>query len=110
MIAAPVGGERDFTDAPPPHAASIAATATALTQPAAVRTIRIQCSFLMETAMSDLFDEYPMLIFALESLLALFLLIFIVVWTSSGKKKHARNTQRTQKAPGETGDNQRSQP
>ena len=40
--------------------------------------------------MSDLFDEYPMLIFALESLLALSLLIFIVVWTASGKKKHAR--------------------
>jgi hypothetical protein len=44
----------------------------------------------METAMSDLFDEYPMLIFGLESLLALFLLVFIVVWTSSGKKKAAR--------------------
>jgi hypothetical protein len=41
----------------------------------------------METAMSDLFDEYPMLIFALESLLALGLLIFIVLWTASGKKK-----------------------
>jgi hypothetical protein len=44
----------------------------------------------METAMSDLFDEYPMLIFALESLVALFLLVFIVVWTSSGKKKANR--------------------
>ncbi|QQC63389.1 hypothetical protein [Paraburkholderia ginsengisoli] len=40
--------------------------------------------------MSDLFDEYPMLIFALEALLALFLLVFIVVWTSSGRKKAAR--------------------
>ncbi|WP_188130950.1 hypothetical protein [Paraburkholderia panacisoli] len=40
--------------------------------------------------MSDLFDEYPMLIFALESLVALFLLVFIVVWTSSGKKKVKR--------------------
>ena len=40
--------------------------------------------------MSDLFDEYPMLIFALESLVALFLLVFIVVWTSSGKKKANR--------------------
>lgn len=38
--------------------------------------------------MSDLFDEYPMLIFALEALVALFLLIFIVVWTASGKKKN----------------------
>ncbi|MDR5821034.1 hypothetical protein QCE64_11110 [Caballeronia sp. LZ043] len=37
--------------------------------------------------MSDLFDEYPMLIFALESLVALGLLIFIVLWTASGKKK-----------------------
>jgi hypothetical protein len=48
----------------------------------------------METAMSDLFDEYPMLIFALESLLALFLLIFIVVWTTSGKKKNAQKATR----------------
>ncbi len=38
--------------------------------------------------MADLFDEYPMLIFALEALVALALLIFIVVWTASGKKKH----------------------
>lgn len=41
--------------------------------------------------MSDLFDEYPMLIFALEALLALALLIVIVVWTMSGRKKHARD-------------------
>ncbi|MFP4893185.1 hypothetical protein [Paraburkholderia sp. EG304] len=48
--------------------------------------------------MSDLFDEYPMLIFALESLVALFLLVFIVVWTSSGKKKtgRARSADRSQ--------------
>ena len=45
----------------------------------------------MRTAMSDLFDEYPMLIFALESLAALFLLIFIVAWTASGKKKNRAN-------------------
>ena len=56
--------------------------------------------------MSDLFDEYPMLIFALESLLALCLLIFIVVWTSSDKKKQARNAQRAQKAPGKNSDSQ----
>ncbi|WP_165848082.1 hypothetical protein [Paraburkholderia lacunae] len=66
------------------------ATESAPSHAPAVRTKRIQYSFLMETAMSDLFDEYPMLIFALESLLALFLLVFIVVWTSSGKKKAAR--------------------
>ncbi|MEC5408913.1 hypothetical protein VOM14_25505 [Paraburkholderia sp. MPAMCS5] len=51
--------------------------------------------------MSDLFDEYPMLVFALESLLALFLLVFMVVWTSSGKRKAARadgaKTQKPQK-------------
>ena len=41
--------------------------------------------------MSDLFDEYPMLIFALEALLALALLILIVVWTMSGKKKKPRD-------------------
>nr|WP_287200308.1 hypothetical protein [Paraburkholderia sp.] len=60
--------------------------------------------------MSDLLDEYPMLMFALESLLALFLLIFIVVWTSSGKKKQARIAQRAQKTSGENSDNQESQP
>jgi hypothetical protein len=48
----------------------------------------------METAMSDLFDEYPMLIFAPELLVALFVLVFIVVWTSSGKKKANRDKQR----------------
>lgn len=32
-----------------------------------------------------------MLIFALEAFLALGLLIFIVAWTASGKKKHPQN-------------------
>lgn len=52
--------------------------------------------------MSDLFDEYPMLIFALEALVALFLLVFIVVWTSSGRKKATRanrNEQPKQQKP-----------
>jgi len=44
--------------------------------------------------MSDLFDEYPNLIIALELLVAVFLLVFIVVWTSSGKKKAARDKKR----------------
>ena len=44
--------------------------------------------------MSELLDEYPMLIFALESLLALSLLIFIVVYMSSGRKKANRDKQR----------------
>jgi hypothetical protein len=48
----------------------------------------------METAMSDLFDEYPMLIFVPELLVALFLLVFIVVYMSSGKKKANRDKQR----------------
>jgi hypothetical protein len=83
---------------PPPHDASITAAAIEATHeaartvtPVAGRMKRIQCSFLMGTAMSDLFDEYPMLIFALESLVALLLLIFIVVWTASGKKKNRAN-------------------
>jgi hypothetical protein len=45
----------------------------------------------MGTAMSNLFDEYPMLIFALEALLAVTLFVVIVVWTMSGRKRHARN-------------------
>jgi hypothetical protein len=44
--------------------------------------------------MSDLFDEYPNLIIALELLVALFVLVFIVGWTSSGKKKATRDKQR----------------
>jgi hypothetical protein len=48
----------------------------------------------METAMSDLFDEYPNLFIALELLVALFLLVFIVVYMSSGKKKSHRDKQR----------------
>jgi hypothetical protein len=41
--------------------------------------------------MADLFDEYPMLVFALESLVALALLVFIVLWTASGKKKQRQS-------------------
>ncbi|HKT92863.1 MULTISPECIES: hypothetical protein [Paraburkholderia] len=46
--------------------------------------------------MSELLDEYPMLMFGLEALLALFLLIFIVVWTASGRKKQAARDDRRQ--------------
>nr|WP_322033627.1 hypothetical protein [Paraburkholderia sp. J76] len=46
--------------------------------------------------MSELLDEYPMLMFGLEALLALFLLIFIVVWTASGRKKQASQDNRRQ--------------
>ncbi|MBR8192445.1 hypothetical protein KDW82_25715, partial [Burkholderia vietnamiensis] len=77
-----------------PHAASSAAAAAAASQPAARAPNHIQCPFLMETAMSDFLDQYPMLIFGLEAFVALALLIFIVVWTSSGRKKHARDNDR----------------
>ncbi|WP_395071110.1 hypothetical protein [Paraburkholderia silvatlantica] len=46
--------------------------------------------------MSELLDEYPMLMFGLEALLALFLLIFIVVWTASGRKKQTSRDDRRQ--------------
>jgi hypothetical protein len=49
----------------------------------------------MEIAMSALFDQYPMLIFALEALAALALLAIIVVWTMSGRKTDARGTEST---------------
>jgi hypothetical protein len=48
----------------------------------------------METAMSDLFDEYPMLMFVPELLVALFLLVFSIVYMSSGKNKANRDKQR----------------
>jgi hypothetical protein len=78
---------------PPPHDASKTAVVKDAAQAAIAASEdvkRLQCSFLMRTAMSDLFDEYPMLIFALESFAALLLLIFIVAWTASGKKKNRR--------------------
>ncbi len=36
--------------------------------------------------MSDLFDEYPMLLFALEAGVALVIFVIIVVWTMMGRK------------------------
>lgn len=44
--------------------------------------------------MSDLFDEYPMLIFALEALAALVLLAVIVVWPMMGRKRDGRTDDR----------------
>lgn len=40
--------------------------------------------------MSQFFEDHPMMLFGLEAGVALFLLIFIVVWTMSGAKKHPR--------------------
>ncbi|SEB60654.1 hypothetical protein [Paraburkholderia caballeronis] len=44
--------------------------------------------------MSDLFDEYPLLMVGLEILIPLFLVVYIVVWTTSGKKKQKRAPRR----------------
>ncbi len=44
--------------------------------------------------MSDLFDEYPMLMLVPELLIALFLVVFIVIYMSSGKKKANRDKHR----------------
>ena len=41
--------------------------------------------------MSDWFDEYPMLMVGLEILIPLFLVVYIVVWTRSGKKKNPQD-------------------
>jgi hypothetical protein len=37
--------------------------------------------------MSELLDEYPMLLLVAEAGVALFILIFIIVWTMMGRKK-----------------------
>jgi hypothetical protein len=36
--------------------------------------------------LSQLFDEYPMLLFVLEAFLALAILLAIVFWTGKGRK------------------------
>ncbi|WP_262313584.1 hypothetical protein, partial [Klebsiella pneumoniae] len=43
-----------------------------------------------ESSMSEFFQDHPMLLFALEAGVALFLLVFIVVWTMGTAKKHPR--------------------
>ncbi|CAJ0820355.1 MULTISPECIES: hypothetical protein [Ralstonia] len=40
--------------------------------------------------MSEFFENHPMMLFGLEAGVALLLLIFIVIWTMSGAKKHPR--------------------
>jgi hypothetical protein len=37
--------------------------------------------------LSNLFDEYPLLILLIEAGVALLILVFIVVWTMMGRKK-----------------------
>lgn len=45
---------------------------------------------VLPSIMSEFFENHPMMLFGLEAGVALFLLIFIVVWTMSGAKKHPR--------------------
>jgi hypothetical protein len=47
----------------------------------------------MEYTMSDLFDEYPLLMAGLEILIPLLLVIYIVVYMKSGKKKRQEKQQ-----------------
>ncbi|HEY1611909.1 MAG TPA: hypothetical protein VGG24_21795, partial [Paraburkholderia sp.] len=53
----------------------------------------LQWLFLMEYTMSDLFDEYPLLMAGLEILIPLLLVIYIVVYMKSGKKKRQEKQQ-----------------
>lgn len=56
--------------------------------------------------MSDFFQDHPMLLFALEAGVALFLLIFIVVWTMGTAKKHPRPTRAPADHPSRAGEGQ----
>lgn len=68
--------------------------------------------------MSEFFQDHPMLLFALEAGVALFLLIFIVVWTMGTAKKHPRPSRApadhpsrapSAPAPGQSGQSQAGQ-
>ncbi len=54
-------------------------------------------------AMSAFLEAHPMLLFALEAGVALFLLIFIVVWTMGTAKKHPRPTRAPADHPSRSG-------
>jgi hypothetical protein len=49
--------------------------------------------------MTEFLERYPMLLLALEAAAALALLIFIVVWTMSGAKKHPPTPKSTNERP-----------
>ncbi|AOY92637.1 hypothetical protein BKK79_13255 [Cupriavidus sp. USMAA2-4] len=53
--------------------------------------------------MSAFLEAHPMLLFALEAGVALFLLIFIVVWTMGTAKKHPRPTRAPADHPSRSG-------
>lgn len=54
--------------------------------------------------MSQFFENHPMMLFGLEAGVALFLLIFIVIWTMSGAKKHPRPLRAPPDHPSRQGD------
>ncbi|MGO4813612.1 hypothetical protein AB4156_29170 [Cupriavidus sp. 2MCAB6] len=53
--------------------------------------------------MSKFFEAHPMLLFALEAGLALFLLIFIVLWTMGTAKKNPRPSRAPDNHPSRAG-------
>jgi len=60
--------------------------------------------------MSKFFEAHPMLLFALEAGVALFLLIFIVVWTMGTAKKNPRPTRAPADHPSRKAPEQQDQP
>ncbi|MCG5263144.1 hypothetical protein EM868_22035 [Cupriavidus gilardii] len=60
--------------------------------------------------MSEFFQDHPMLLFALEAGVALFLLIFIVVWTMGTAKKHPRPSRAPADHPSRAASQQAGQP
>ncbi|MBO4121742.1 hypothetical protein J5T34_13495 [Cupriavidus gilardii] len=60
--------------------------------------------------MSEFFQDHPMLLFALEAGVALFLLIFIVVWTMGTAKKHPRPSRAPADHPSRAPSQQAAQP
>jgi len=59
---------------------------------------------LLPSTMSEFFENHPMMLFGLEAGVALFLLIFIVIWTMSGAKKHPRPLRAPPDHPSRQGD------
>ncbi|KHK54207.1 hypothetical protein PI87_16890 [Ralstonia sp. A12] len=57
--------------------------------------------------MSEFFENHPMMLFGLEAGVALFLLIFIVIWTMSGAKKHPRPLRAPPEHPSRQGSHDR---
>ena len=56
-------------------------TANTLAKP-----IRNEILLIFEIMIANLLDEYPMLMFVFEALIALLLLLFIVFWTGNSRK------------------------